>query len=205
MPIIMNAELIDRRISSNMSDKDIEKVKKSTSIIVKNANVISVLIKSFSEFSFAIKLSEDKQSINGVILEVVDSFKNTPNIQFNVVLSRHDHFINMDREKFAMAFRNLLKNAVEAMENSRSSIIYISSYHEIIDLNEFFIISITDTGVGIDKNNLHKIFEPYFTSKEKGTGIGLATVEKIISEHNGTIDVESIVGEGTTFFIKFMV
>ena len=114
-------------------------------------------------------------------------------------------FINMDREKFAMAFRNLLKNAVEAMENSRSSIIYISSYHEIIDLNEFFIISITDTGVGIDKNNLHKIFEPYFTSKEKGTGIGLATVEKIISEHNGTIDVESIVGEGTTFFIKFMV
>ena len=205
MPIIMNAELIDRRISSNMSDKDIEKVKKSTSIIVKNANVISVLIKSFSEFSFAIKLSEDKQSINGVILEVVDSFKNTPNIQFNVVLSRHDHFINMDREKFAMAFRNLLKNAVEAMENSRSSIIYISSYHEIIDLNEFFIISITDTGVGIDKNNLHKIFEPYFTSKEKGTGIGLATVEKMISEHNGTIDVESIVGEGTTFFIKFMV
>ena len=205
MPIIMNAELIDRRISSNMSDKDIEKVKKSTSIIVKNANVISVLIKSFSEFSFAIKLSEDKQSINGVILEVVDSFKNTPNIQFNIVLSRHDHFINMDREKFAMAFRNLLKNAVEAMENSRSSIIYISSYHEIIDLNEFFIISITDTGVGIDKNNLHKIFEPYFTSKEKGTGIGLATVEKIISEHNGTIDVESIVGEGTTFFIKFMV
>ena len=205
MPIIMNAELIDRRISSNMSDKDIEKVKKSTSIIVKNANVISVLIKSFSEFSFAIKLSEDKQSINGVILEVVDSFKNTPNIQFNVVLSRHDHFINMDREKFAMAFRNLLKNAVEAMENSRSSIIYISSYHEIIDLNEFFIISITDTGVGIDKNNLHKIFEPYFTFKENGTGIGLATVEKIISEHNGTIDVESIVGEGTTFFIKFMV
>ena len=205
MPIIMNAELIERKISPNMSDKDIEKTKKSTAIIVKNANVISSLIKSFSEFSFAIRLSDEKQSINNVILEVLDSFKNTPNIKFNVALSKHDHFINMDREKLAMAFRNLLKNAVEAMENSKSSIIYISSYHEIIDLNEFFIISITDTGVGIDKNNFHKIFEPYFTSKEKGSGIGLATVEKIISEHNGTIDVESIVGEGTTFFIKFMV
>ncbi|WP_028331228.1 sensor histidine kinase [Brachyspira alvinipulli] len=201
MPIIMNAELIDRKISSNMSDKDIEKVKKSTSIIVKNANVISTLIKSFSEFSFAIKLSEDKQSINGVLLEVLDSFKNTPNVKFSIVLSNHDHFINMDREKLAMAFRNLLKNALEA----QCSVVYISSYHEIIDLNEFFIVSITDTGVGIDKNNFHKIFEPYFTSKEKGTGIGLATVEKIISEHNGSIDVDSIVGEGTTFFIKFMV
>ena len=204
MPIIMNAELIERKLSVNMTEKDVERSKKSTAVIVKNANVISSLIKSFSEFSFAIKLSDEKQSINSAITEVVESFKNVNNVNFNVVLSKHDHFINMDREKFIMAFRNLIKNAIEAMENSKSSIIYISSYHEIIDLNEFFIVSITDTGIGIESGNLHKIFEPYFTSKDKGTGIGLATVEKIISEHKGTIEVESIVGEGTTFFIKFM-
>ena len=205
MPIIMNAELIDRKLSVNMTEKEVERARKSTNIIVKNANAISSLVKSFSEFSFAIRLSDEKQSINEVIIEVLESFRNTKNIKFSTVLSKHDHFINMDREKFIMAFRNLIKNAVEAMEHSKSSFIYVSSYHEIIDLNEFFIISITDTGIGIDNNNLHKIFEPYFTSKEKGTGIGLATVEKIISEHNGTIEVESIVGEGTTFFIKFMV
>ncbi|WP_300365048.1 HAMP domain-containing sensor histidine kinase [Brachyspira sp.] len=205
MPIIMNAELIDRRISTNMTDIDVEKAKKSAKLIIKNADAIASLTKSFSEFSFAIKLSENKQSINEALLEVLESFKNTGNIKFNVVLSKHDYFINMDREKLMMAFRNLIKNAVEAMEKSQSSIIYISSYHEIIDLNEFFIISVTDTGIGIEKNNLHKIFEPYFTSKEKGTGIGLSTVEKIISEHNGTIDVESIINEGTTFFIKFMI
>lgn len=205
MPIIMNAELIERKLSVNMTEKDVERSKRSTNIIVKNANVISSLIKSFSEFSFAIKLSDEKQSINSVIIEAAESFKNTNNIIFNVVLSKHDYFINMDREKFIMAFRNLIKNAVEAMENSERSIIYISSYHEIIDLNEFFIVSITDTGIGIESGNLHKIFEPYFTSKDKGTGIGLATVEKIISEHKGTIEVESIAGEGTTFFIKFMI
>lgn len=205
MPIIMNAELIERKLSVNMTEKDVERSKKSTAVIVKNANVISSLIKSFFEFSFAIKLSDEKQSINSAITEVVESFKNVNNVNFNVVLSKHDHFINMDREKFIMAFRNLIKNAIEAMENSKSSIIYISSYHDIIDLNEFFIVSITDTGIGIESGNLHKIFEPYFTSKDKGTGIGLATVEKIISEHKGTIEVESIVNEGTTFFIKFMV
>lgn len=205
MPIIMNAELIERKLSVNMTEKDVERSKRSTAVIVKNANVIYSLIKSFSEFSFAIKLSDEKQSINSVIIEAAESFKNTNNIIFNVVLSKHDYFINMDREKFIMAFRNLIKNAVEAMENSERSIIYISSYHEIIDLNEFFIVSITDTGIGIESGNLHKIFEPYFTSKDKGTGIGLATVEKIISEHKGTIEVESIAGEGTTFFIKFMI
>ncbi|OEJ14093.1 two-component sensor histidine kinase [Brachyspira hampsonii] len=205
MPIIMNAELIDRKISVNMTEKDVERAKNSSNIIIKNANVISNLVRSFSEFSFAIKLSDEKQSINGALIEVLESFKNISSIKFSVVLSKHDYFINMDREKLIMAFRNLIKNAVEAMEKSSGYVIYISSYHEIIDLNEFFIISITDTGIGIEKNNLHKIFEPYFTSKEKGTGIGLSTVEKIISEHNGTIEVESIPNEGTTFFIKFMV
>lgn len=205
MPIIMNAELIERKISTNMTDKDVEKAKKSSNIIIKNANVISNLVRSFSEFSFAIRLSDEKQSINSALIEVLESFKNINTIKFSVVLSKHDYFINMDKEKLIMAFRNLIKNAIEAMEKSSRSVIYISSYHEIIDLNEFFIISITDTGIGIENNNLHKIFEPYFTSKEKGTGIGLSTVEKIISEHNGTIDVESIPGEGTTFFIKFMI
>lgn len=205
MPIIMNAELIERKISVNMTDNDVQKYKNSANIIIKNANIIINLIKSFSEFSFSIKLSNNKQSVNAALLEVLDSFKNINTVKFNVILSRHDYFINMDREKLIMAFRNLIKNALEAMEQSKSSIIYISSYHEIIDLNEFFIISITDTGIGIEKNNIHKIFEPYFTSKEKGTGIGLSTVEKIISEHSGTIDVESIQGEGTTFFIKFMI
>lgn len=204
MPIVMNAELIERNLKNNMSDRDIEKITCSTNIIIKNANSISTLIKSFSEFSFSIKISNQKESINAVILEVLDSFKNTPNIKFEVSLTKHDYFINMDRDKLIMAFRNLIKNSIEAMENNDTeSIIYLSSYHDIIDGKEFFTVSITDTGVGIETSNIKKIFEPYFTSKSKGTGIGLATVEKIIMEHKGYILVESIIGEGSTFFIRF--
>ena len=204
MPIVMNSEIIERNLKNNMSDKDIEKIKNSTTIIIKNANSISNLIKSFSEFSFAIKISDKKESINEVILEVLDSFKNIPNIKFKVSLTKHDYSLNMDRDKLIMSFRNLIKNSIEAMENNNiESIIYLSSYHEIIDYKEFFTVSITDTGIGIENNNIKRIFEPYFTSKSKGTGIGLATVEKIIMEHKGYISVESIIGEGSTFFIRF--
>ena len=204
MPIVMNAEIIERNLKNNMSDKDIEKIKNSTTIIIKNANSISNLIKSFSEFSFAIKISDKKESINEVILEVLDSFKNIPNIKFKVSLTKHDYSLNMDRDKLIMSFRNLIKNSIEAMENNNiESIIYLSSYHEIIDYKEFFTVSITDTGMGIENNNIKRIFEPYFTSKSKGTGIGLATTEKIIMEHKGYISVESIIGEGSTFFIRF--
>ena len=204
MPIVMNAEIIERNLKNNMSDKDIEKIKNSTTIIIKNANSISALVKSFSEFSFAIKISDKKESINEVILEVLDSFKNIPNIKFKVSLTKHDYSLNMDRDKLIMSFRNLIKNSIEAMENNNiESIIYLSSYHEIIDYKEFFTVSITDTGMGIENNNIKRIFEPYFTSKSKGTGIGLATTEKIIMEHKGYISVESIIGEGSTFFIRF--
>lgn len=204
MPIVMNAEIIERNLKNNMSDKDIEKIKNSTTIIIKNANSISNLIKSFSEFSFSIKISDKKESINEVILEVLDSFKNIPNIKFKVSLTKHDYYLNMDRDKLIMSFRNLIKNSIEAMENNNiESIIYLSSYHEIIDYKEFFTVSITDTGIGIENNNIKRIFEPYFTSKSKGTGIGLATTEKIIMEHKGYISVESIIGEGSTFFIRF--
>ena len=204
MPIVMNAEIIERNLKNNMSERDIERVKSSTSIIIKNANSISALVKSFSEFSFAIKISDKKESINEVILEVLDSFKNIPNMKFKVSLTKHDYYLNMDRDKLIMSFRNLIKNSIEAMENNNiESIIYLSSYHEIIDYKEFFTVSITDTGIGIENNNIKRIFEPYFTSKSKGTGIGLATTEKIIMEHKGYISVESIIGEGSTFFIRF--
>lgn len=204
MPIMMNAELIEKRLKNEMSDNDLDKIKKYVNTIIKNSNSILSLVKSFSEFSFNIKLSDDKQSINSVLVEVFDSFKNMQNVKFQTSFSKIDCFIKMDRDKLIIAFRNLIKNAIEAMDNNnKESLIYLSSYHEVLDGEEFFTVSVTDTGNGIEKKDLKKIFEPYFTSKDKGTGIGLAIVEKIINEHNGKIDVDSIIGEGTTFFVRF--
>ena len=206
MPIMMNAELIEKRLKNNMSDEDLDKISKYVNTIIKNSNSILSLVKSFSEFSFNIKLSDEKESINSVLIEVFDSFKNMQNVKFQTSFSKIDCFINMDRDKLIIAFRNLIKNAIEAMDNNnKESLIYLSSYHEVLDGNEFFTVSITDTGNGIEKKDLKRIFEPYFTSKDKGTGIGLAIVEKIINEHNGKIDVDSIINEGTTFFVRFEV
>jgi signal transduction histidine kinase len=64
------------------------------------------------------------------------------------------------------------------------------------------VISITDNGPGIDEESLSKVFEPYFTSKTKGTGLGLTNTQNIILNHNGHIGLESKKGEGTTFTIQ---
>ena len=67
---------------------------------------------------------------------------------------------------------------------------------------EYVSFEVSDTGNGISAENLSKIFEPYFSTKETGTGLGLAIVHKIVDIHNGTLEVESKVGEGTKFTVK---
>jgi PAS domain S-box-containing protein len=101
----------------------------------------------------------------------------------------------IDERHMKQVLLNLIKNAQAAMPNG--GLLTIAT--QVSD-NEIRI-SVCDTGIGISAENLKKIFEPYFTTKESGTGLGLTLVYKIIKEHRGEISVESRIGEGTNFEI----
>ncbi len=108
-----------------------------------------------------------------------------------------DIFIDPDYLKQAII--NLLKNATEAMEKSNLKKITIRSYFEMP--KDSVAIEISDTGEGIEKDKIKKIFEPYYSSKNTGTGLGLTIVYKIVHEHGGDIKIDSKPGQGTTFTI----
>lgn len=103
-------------------------------------------------------------------------------------------------DRMQQIFLNLLTNACHAMPKGGVLTIKMSS-----DDNKGVRIIIADTGEGIEKDELNKIFEPFYTTKapSKGTGLGLSIAYRIVKEHDGTIDVESELGKGTTFTIKF--
>jgi two-component system sensor histidine kinase HydH len=94
-------------------------------------------------------------------------------------------------------FNNLFINAVQAIGSDGGNMNV-----KISPENGFVRFDVTDTGDGIPPENLTKIFEPYFSTKETGTGLGLAIVQKIVDIHRGSIDVESIEGEGTNFTVR---
>ena len=102
-----------------------------------------------------------------------------------------------DPEFLRSVFNNLFINAVQAMggEGGKLNV-------RISPENGFVRFDISDTGIGISEENLSKVFEPYFSTKETGTGLGLAIVHKIVELHNGSIDIESKVGDGTKFTVK---
>jgi two-component system sensor histidine kinase HydH len=101
-----------------------------------------------------------------------------------------------DKDKLSQVLLNILLNALQAMEAVEGPRILGVKLHSE---NNVVIVSITDTGCGIAAENLKKIFDPYFTTKNNGTGLGLALSLKIVEEHEGTLDVSSVPGEKTEF------
>ena len=104
--------------------------------------------------------------------------------------------VAIDAGQIEQVFFNILKNALEAMKDGGSVAIAIASD------DEWVTVSFRDTGLGMDAEQLSHLFEPYRTTKEKGTGLGLMISKRIVSDHGGTIDAESAPGEGTTFTVR---
>ena len=100
-------------------------------------------------------------------------------------------------------FLNLFLNAVDAMDEGGHLKVVGKNQSPSFRKGNYLSITISDTGHGIKKENLAKIFDRYYTTKETGTGLGLAVVERIITAHGGTLKVESEYGKGTDFTLYF--
>ena len=104
--------------------------------------------------------------------------------------------IELDRDQMKQAFYNVIKNSFEAMK--RRGILRIRTDMDATHV----LVSFTDTGGGISAENLSRIFEPYFTTKNSGSGLGLLIVRRIVREHGGELAIESSEGRGLTLTLR---
>ena len=144
------------------------------------------------------KLVKEKFNLIEIIKEEITPYKKTfaKKIKFTEMFPRERVFVYADKEKIKISFRNILVNSVEAIQ--RKGEIRIKVWIE----GKWINIEISDTGIGIKKELLEKIFEPYFSTKEGGTGLGLSIAKKIIDQHDGTILIRSKPYKGTTILIR---
>ncbi|MDR1418367.1 MAG: PAS domain S-box protein [Endomicrobium sp.] len=160
------------------------------------------IIKNMLDFSRRDPLKTIESKLETIIektLPIIEkSLKNT-NIEIIKNLKDPDILINLNPMQMQQVLLNIILNAKDAMPNGGT--ITISTVLK----NNSYILSIADTGTGIDKKNIQKIFEPFFTTKEvgKGTGLGLSISYGIIQNMKGQIYVESELGKGTIFYVKF--
>lgn len=201
--------LLAKHSSSDKSFTDIMQIKQ-------NANRASNLVKQLLAFSRQQTLQPKILNITDILSELSALLKRLigPKVEFKVVHGRDLSLIKVDQVQFEQVIVNLAVNARDAMQNGGILTITTENFEtkqnvtfkaETMPAGKYVLIKIIDTGVGIPQDLLNRIFEPFFSTKEKGsgTGLGLSTVYGIVNQTGGFVNVESKENVGTTFALYF--
>jgi PAS domain S-box-containing protein len=170
-------------------------------IIQRNSKRIGDIITELLDTSRPTELTFDKVALQSIMDETIAEALDRITLQHVNMQIKYPNdacFIMANKDKLKIAFLNIIINAVEAME-AGNGILKIS----IDSVRDSHTIVIKDNGCGIPEENISRLFEPYFTSKRNGMGLGLAATLNILQSHKATIDVMSVLKQGTTFTITF--
>jgi PAS domain S-box-containing protein len=161
--------------------------------VLRELDRLNDIVGEYLQFSRFPKPSLKRGRVDDVIQELARSFKPKPPIKLEVALMPSSPEVWLDENLLRQALDNLVRNGAEAITGEGT----IRIETDVID--RFLVIRVKDTGCGIPIEVQPKLFEPFFTTKPQGTGLGLATTQQIVFEHNGHLLVESDAGKGTTF------
>ena len=171
-------------------------------IVQRNCKRIGNLITELLDSSrLSTQMNQERHSLTEIVDKAINSAIDRltlKHITLQVYYPEKACFVMLDAEKIQMAFLNIIINAIEAMDEG-NGVLTIS----IKCFSEEYFVEIADNGCGISEEHMLQLFEPYFTSKRNGMGLGLASSLNIIQSHNAHIDVKSEPGVGTTFIIAF--
>lgn len=193
--ILLSVEQLKAEVTAN------ETTKVYLDILGRNTLRINELV---SEVMNASKLTDlnfsriNAKRLIEICIENVEDRLKLKNIKLKVEI-KEDELLEVDIDKIKIAIVNILLNAIEAM-NHDSAVLEIVQFLD--KTKSETIIKISDNGVGIPESNLGRLFEPFYTNKTKGFGIGLTAAQTIIFNHKGNIKVQSIENIGTTFTIS---
>ncbi|MFA6030642.1 MAG: ATP-binding protein [Elusimicrobiota bacterium] len=172
------------------------KVEKHISIIESEIKQANSIISEILTYSRSREMKCEVMSLNHFLDELLSIYPFPSHIEIVKNLDARDPIVDIDQDEMRQALRNLIGNGVEVMPNGGR----VTLTSEVVD-REWVRVDVSDTGSGIPPDILEKVFAPFFTTKARGTGLGLAVVRKVIDRHQGKVDVESTVGKGTTFKI----
>lgn len=190
------------RLESSLPEKWLahNDLRESLNIIKEEISSIRRIANTFSKFAKMPQSELKPGNIAEIVRESVNLFNNEAAIKKISFKTTGDiRPISMDAQQLKSVFHNLIKNAIEA--GTAEDVIHVSV--EALQSENYSVqVSIRDHGCGMDEETLKRIFDPYFTTKKQGSGIGLFLAQRIIMDHGGTISVASRPDEGSTFTIR---
>ncbi len=196
-PIQLSAEHVLKVYEDRKGDFD-ETLKESMSYIISEVENLRRIAQEFMEISRDTALHKGPLELRDVLDETLRPYRKllSERIRFRVVYEGPEFRSRGDAAKLRTAFRNIIANAIEAISRKGEIAITVGRRDRRLT------VAIRDSGPGMSKETLDRIFDPYFSTKDSGTGLGLPIAKKIIEEHGGTIRVEGEPGKGTTVTVE---
>jgi two-component system nitrogen regulation sensor histidine kinase NtrY len=207
-PIQLTIDRLKNKYSSGLNEKDKENFSENLKVINNQIKQIEKLVNEFSDFA---RMPKPVFQNNDLIVLIKDNIKLLQEldqtIKIDFIYNNNQLFFNGDKEQLSRVFLNLIKNSIESIQQKAEKMSNFSK-NITIELNEFdshISLTIYDNGIGFKNlnNNIKEILNPYFTTKKEGTGLGLSIVNKIINDHNGSIEFISE-EDGATIKIIFI-
>jgi two-component system, NtrC family, sensor kinase len=187
-----------------------------TEVVLSAVERIDLIVSRLLDFARPRQASFAPRNVCKILQDVLMLTENQAikaGISIETSFSEPEFLVNCDEQQLHQVFLNLVLNAIEAMGQTNGGVLRVSAGSSRMHLKherhgpvhdvESVVVSVEDTGPGIAEDQVEAIFHPFYTTKENGSGLGLSVVHGIIAEHGGTIDVESVPGQGTTFNVTF--
>ncbi len=192
--IKIHAELLDKSLKS----ENLKKSEEHLEVIKEELERLDRIIKDFLNALRPVTLHREEERIENILISLKDlllpSFQKKK-VELIMNLSPTTPPLLIDRERMKQVFLNLLNNALQATSPGKR--VFVSTGEE----RGMVYVIIRDEGEGIEEHNLSRIFEPFYTTRKEGTGLGLVITHKIIKAHGGEIKVRSSPGKGSTFIV----
>jgi two-component system, NtrC family, nitrogen regulation sensor histidine kinase NtrY len=196
-PMKLNIQYLQQAMRNGNPDIK-ELTNKVSDSIIEQIDNLSYIASEFSNFAKMPEARPEELELNDLLHRAVELYMNESRIKVTIQPGSEKLFVFSDRSQLLRVFTNLLENAKQAIPEDQAGSIEVAIRHDGNDA----VISIADNGEGISDEVAAKIFQPYFTTKSSGTGLGLAMTRKILEFWKGEIWFESLQEKGTTFYIR---
>ncbi|MBT5217060.1 MAG: GHKL domain-containing protein [Gammaproteobacteria bacterium] len=203
-PIQLSAERIKKRYASAFKEEDLDFLNKSTDTIVNQVEVLRDMVSAFGNFAKQPQLSFEVLDLSQLIDESLDFLSTDNDLYEAVVEHKGDASIEADIKRIRQVLNNVFTNTIDALQKENNPVITVKTEPVIHQSTAYVVMEVKDNGHGFDSDLLDSAFEPYTTTKNKGTGLGLPIVKKIIEEHKGLISIKNNKEKGATLKIFFL-
>jgi PAS domain S-box-containing protein len=207
----LNLELLQRilqHVEAPSPERD--KIEKYIRVFDSEVSRLAGVVENFLSFARSGSSVASRIHVNALlqqVLELVDSHAQSKRVQICTNIGEDSIMVHGFEDRLKQLFLNLIINGIEAMPDGGTLTLQTGTARrdDLQGASTYAVVGVQDTGEGIQPEKLHRLFEPFFSTRTRGTGLGLTIADRIAKEHGGAIFVESIPGSGSKFTVELPV